>query len=188
MRVELRPLAQFGFRGTTPAKRFYTIAILEGGKMLRRLIPCVTLLALTGCTLLQPPAEPDKREPINAPEAPGTNGPFAHAIKVGKQLYCSGQIGINPATGDLVIGDIQEETRQVLKNLGAVLRAAGMDYGDVVKATVFLTDINDYKLMNEAYSEFLGESKPARETVQVVRLPREAHVEISCIAVKVETP
>ncbi len=153
--------------------------------MLRRLFLFATF-ALSGCTLLQPPAEPVKREPITSPDAPAAIGPYSQAIKIGNNLFCSGQIGIIPATGDLIIGDIKEETRQVLKNLGAVLRAAGMSYGDVVKATVFLADMNDYKLMNEAYSEFFTAVKPAREAVQVARLPRDARVEISCIAVKVE--
>ena len=150
--------------------------------MLRRLFLC-TAFTLSGCTLLQPPPEPIKREPVTSPDAPAAIGPYSQAIKIGNNLYCSGQIGINPATGDMVIGDIKEETRQVLKNLGAVLRAAGMDYKDVVKATVFLADMNDYKLVNEAYSEFFTETKPAREAVQVARLPRDARVEISCIAI-----
>ncbi|MGH7490908.1 MAG: RidA family protein [bacterium] len=127
-----------------------------------------------------------QREPITSPDAPAAIGPYSQAIKIGNQMYCSGQIGINPATGDLVVGDIKEETRQVLKNLGAVLRAGSMDYKDVVKATVFLADINDYKLVNEVYSEFFTDVKPAREAVQVARLPRDARVEISCMAVKVE--
>ncbi len=154
--------------------------------MQRRLL-VLALLAFSGCTLLQPPAEPVKREPVTSPDAPAAIGPYSQAIKVGNQLFCSGQLGIDPATEDLIIGDIKQETRQVLKNLGAVLRAAGMDYKDVAKATVFLTDMNDYKLMNEAYAEFFTEIKPARETVQIVKLPREgARVEISCMAVKVE--
>jgi 2-iminobutanoate/2-iminopropanoate deaminase len=154
--------------------------------MLRRMFLFTALLMLTGCTLLQPPAEPIKREPISSPDAPPAIGPYSQAIKIGNQLYCSGQVGINPATGDMIVGDISEQTRQVLENLGAVLRAAGMDYKDVVKATVFLADIDDYKLMNEVYSEFFTENRPAREAVQVAKLPRDARVEISCIAVKVE--
>ncbi|NUO80652.1 RidA family protein [candidate division KSB1 bacterium] len=127
-----------------------------------------------------------KREPVTSPDAPAAIGPYSQAIKVGNSLFCSGQLAINPATGDLIIGDIKDETRQVLKNLGAVLKAGGMDYKDVVKATVFLTDMNDYKLFNEAYGEFFTDIKPARETVQVARLPRDGRIEISCIAVKVE--
>ena len=138
----------------------------------------------TSCTLLQPPPEPIKREPVTAPDAPAPIGPYSQAIKIGNSLYCSGQIGIDPATGDLVIGDVRAETRQALNNLGAVLRAAGMGYGDVVKATVFLSDLNDYKIVNEIYAEFFNATKPAREAVQVARLPRDAKVEISCIAVK----
>ncbi len=154
--------------------------------MLRCLFLFALLHIIAGCTLLQPPAAPIQREPITSPDAPAAIGPYSQAIKIGNQMYCSGQIGINPATGDLVVGDIKEETRQVLKNLGAVLRAGSMDYKDVVKATVFLADINDYKLVNEVYSEFFTDVKPAREAVQVARLPRDARVEISCMAVKVE--
>lgn len=153
--------------------------------MLKRAM-LLSAIVFSGCTLLQPPPEPIKREPITSPDAPAAIGPYSQAIKVGNSLFCSGQLAIDPATGDLIIGDIKEETRQVLKNLGAVLKAAGMDYKDVVKATVFLTDMNDYKLFNEAYSEFFTETKPARETVQVSRLPREGRIEISCMAVKVE--
>jgi 2-iminobutanoate/2-iminopropanoate deaminase len=85
-----------------------------------------------------------------------------------------------------VTGDIQEETRQVLKNLGAVLRAGGMDYYDVVSATVYLTNMDDYKIVNEIYAEFFKENKPARAAVQVARLPRNVRVEISCIAVRID--
>jgi len=153
--------------------------------MLKRTL-LLSAILFSGCTLLQPPPEPIKREPVTSPDAPAAIGPYSQAIKVGNSLFCSGQLAINPATGDLIIGDIKDETRQVLKNLGAVLKAGGMDYKDVVKATVFLTDMNDYKLFNEAYGEFFTDIKPARETVQVARLPRDGRIEISCIAVKVE--
>jgi 2-iminobutanoate/2-iminopropanoate deaminase len=86
----------------------------------------------------------------------------------------------------LVTGDIQEETRQALKNLGAVLKAAGVDYQDVASATVYLTNMDDYKVMNETYAEVFEGSKPARATVQVARLPRDGRVEISCIAIKLD--
>lgn len=137
-----------------------------------------------GCDLFQPP--PVTREVINTPEAPAAIGPYSQAIKVGNTMYCSGQLGLNPATGDLVTGDIQEETRQVLKNLGAVLRAGGTDYKDVVSATIYLANMDDYKIVNEVYATFFNADKPARATVQVARLPRDARVEIACMAVKVE--
>lgn len=121
---------------------------------------------------------------IQSPEAPAAIGPYSQAIRVGNTLYCSGQIAIDPATGKMVSENIQTETRQVLKNLGAVLRAAGMDYSDVVQATVYLADMNDYKSMNEVYAEVFKDRPPARAAVQVARLPRDARVEIACIAVK----
>ena len=154
--------------------------------MFRSLLLCGLLLS--GCSLLfPPPPEPVKREPINnAPGAPEAIGPYSQAIRVGNALYCSGQIAINPATGDLIIGDAKEEARQALKNLGAVLQAAGMGFDNAVKVTVFLTNINDYKIVNEAYQEFFKEPYPAREAVQVAQLPGNAKVEISCIAIKTD--
>lgn len=121
---------------------------------------------------------------IKSPEAPAAIGPYSQAIMVGSTLYCSGQIAIDSATSKMLSESIQTETRQVLKNLGAVLRAARMDYSNVVQATVYLADMNDYKVMNEIYGEFFKENPPARATVQVGRLPRDARVEIACIAVK----
>lgn len=137
-----------------------------------------------GCDLFQPP--PVTREVINTPEAPVAIGPYSQAIKVGNTLYCSGQLGLNPATGDLITSDIQEETRQVLKNLGAVLRAGGADYKDVVSVTIYLANMDDYKIVNEVYATFFNADKPARATVQVARLPRDARVEIACTAVKID--
>jgi len=121
---------------------------------------------------------------IKSPDAPAAIGPYSQAIMVGNTLYCSGQIAIDLATSKMLSESIQTETRQVLKNLGAVLRAAGMDYSNVVQATVYLADMNDYKAMNEIYGEVFKENPPARATVQVGRLPRDARMEIACIAVK----
>lgn len=155
---------------------------------MRHFLLALPLVVLSGCPLFEPPAPtPISREIINAPDAPAAIGPYSHAIKVGNVIYCSGQLGLNPATGDLVTGDIQDETRQVLKNLGAVLRAAGVDYNDVASATVYLTNMDDYKVVNEVYEEFFKDSKPSRAAVQVARLPRDARVEISCIALKLDT-
>ena len=121
---------------------------------------------------------------ISTQDAPAAIGPYSQAVLVGNTLYCSGQIAIDPATGELITSDIEAETRQVLDNLGAVLRAAGMDYQDVVRATVYLADISDYGKVNAVYSEYFRESKPARAAMQVAHLPKSVNVEISCIAVK----
>ncbi len=121
---------------------------------------------------------------IKTPRAPAAIGPYSQAVLVGDTLYCSGQIAIDPKTGSLITESIERETEQVLENLGAVLRAAGMDYKDVVRCTVYLVDINDYAQVNEVYARYFNESPPAREAVQVAALPRGARVEISCIAVR----
>lgn len=145
----------------------------------------LSAMFIFGCTLLQPPDRP-VREVIFSQAAPKAIGPYSQAIRVGNTLYCSGQIAIDPATGEQVRGNIEEETQLVLKNLKAVLNEAGMDSSHVVKATIFLANMDDYKLVNEVYAKFFTTTKPARETVQVARLPRDAGVEISCIAVKVD--
>jgi 2-iminobutanoate/2-iminopropanoate deaminase len=122
------------------------------------------------------------KETISTENAPGAIGPYSQAVKAGSMVYCSGQIPIDPATGEFVSNDVAEQTRQVLKNLGAVLEAAGTNLNNVVKTTVFLADMNDFTAMNEIYAEFFSENKPARATVQAARLPRDARVEIECIA------
>ncbi len=103
---------------------------------------------------------------------------------MGNTLYCSGQIALDPETGHLVDEGIEAETERVLENLGAVLKAAGMDYRHVVRCTVYLVDINDYAQVNEIYARYFSEAPPAREAVQVAALPRGARVEISCVAVR----
>ena len=123
------------------------------------------------------------KETISTDNAPGAIGPYSQAVKTGNMVFCSGQIPIDPVTGEFVSGDVAEQTRQVLKNLSAVLEAAGADLNNVVKTTVFLADMNDFTAMNEVYAEFFSENKPARATVQAARLPRDARVEIDCIAV-----
>ncbi len=121
---------------------------------------------------------------IATEDAPAAIGPYSQAILVGSTLYCSGQIAIDPATGELVDGDIEAEARQVLQNLGAVLKAADMGYDNVVKASVFLKDLNNYSAVNGVYAEFFSDRPPAREAVEVARLPKDVNVEISMIAVK----
>ncbi len=123
------------------------------------------------------------REIISTESAPGAIGPYSQAVKAGGMVFCSGQIPIDPATGEFVSNDVAEQTEQVLKNLTAVLEAAGATLNDVVKTTVFLADMNDFTAMNEVYARYFDENKPARATVQAARLPRDARVEIECVAV-----
>ena len=123
------------------------------------------------------------KETISTENAPGAIGPYSQAVKTGNMVFCSGQIPIDPATGNFVSDDVAEQTEQVLKNLSAVLGAAGTDLNKVVKTTVFLADMNDFAAMNEVYAKFFDANKPARATVQAARLPRDARVEIECIAV-----
>jgi 2-iminobutanoate/2-iminopropanoate deaminase len=123
------------------------------------------------------------KEIIATNNAPSAIGPYSQAIKSGNMIFVSGQIPIDPETGNFVSNDVKEQTVQVLKNLSAVLEAAGATLNDVVKTTVFLEDMNDFGVMNEIYGEFFNENKPARATVQAARLPRDAKVEIDCIAV-----
>jgi 2-iminobutanoate/2-iminopropanoate deaminase len=121
---------------------------------------------------------------IVIPNAPKPIGPYNQAILAGNTLYCSGQIAIVPETGELIQGSIEAETRQVMKNVGAVLNAAGMDYSNIVKTSIFMADMNQYSQINEVYAEFFEKDFPAREAVQVSRLPKDVNVEISVIAVK----
>ena len=130
------------------------------------------------------PIAPTRREIINSPNAPAAIGPYSQAILAGNTLYCSGQIAFIPETGELLRGDIEEETARALENLGAVLQAAGMGYRNVVTCTVYLADMNDYGQVNEVYARYFNESPPAREAIEVAALPRGARVEISCIAVR----
>lgn len=123
------------------------------------------------------------KETISTENAPGAIGPYSQAVKAGNLVFCSGQIPLDAQTGEFVSDNVTEQTRQVLKNLSAVLEAAGTNLNNVVKTTVFLADMNDFARMNEVYAEFFSANKPARATVQAARLPRDARVEIECIAV-----
>ncbi|KAG1177510.1 hypothetical protein G6F70_002384 [Rhizopus microsporus] len=122
--------------------------------------------------------------PVNADNAPAALGPYSHAVKVNNLVYTSGQIALDPATGDIVKGGIKEQTEQVLKNLETVLKASGSSLDKVVKTTVFLKDMNDFVAMNEVYGHvsFFSSHKPARSAVQVARLPKDVDVEIECVA------
>jgi 2-iminobutanoate/2-iminopropanoate deaminase len=122
-------------------------------------------------------------EVVSTDKAPGAIGPYSQAIKANGMVFCSGQIPIDPATGDFVSDDIAEQTEQVFRNLSSVLEAAGCGLGSVVKTTVFLADMSDFAAMNEIYAKYFTENKPARATVQAAKLPRDAKVEIECIAV-----
>lgn len=122
------------------------------------------------------------KEIINTTGAPAPIGPYNQAIKAGNTLYVSGQIALSPETGALVQGTVEEETRQVLKNLEAVLAAAAYSFADVVKTTIFLRDMGDFGAVNAVYGEYFTEQAPARETVAVAGLPKNVNVEISVIA------
>lgn len=124
-----------------------------------------------------------KRESIASDGAPKPIGPYSPAIKTDHLIYCAGQTPLNPSTGELVTRSVQEQTERVLENLSAVLKAAGSSLENVVKTTVFLTNMSDYTAMNEVYARFFPNVPPARTTIAVVGLPRGAQVEIECIAV-----
>ena len=120
---------------------------------------------------------------VSTDKAPGAIGPYSQAVRVNGMVFCSGQIAIDPLTGNFVSEEIAEQTEQVLKNLNAVLESAGSGLDRVVKTTVFLADMEDFAAMNEVYSKYFDANKPARATVQAARLPRDAKIEIECVAV-----
>ena len=117
-------------------------------------------------------------------KAPKALGPYSQAIVTGDLVFCAGQIALDPKTGEIVSGDIKDQTRRVIDNLAAVLEASGSGLDRVTKTTVFLTDLAEFAAMNEAYAEKFGAHRPARSTVPVSGLPRGARVEIECIAVR----
>ncbi len=121
---------------------------------------------------------------VKTQAAPAAIGPYSQAVVAGNMLFASGQLPIDPATGEMLAADIALQTRQILKNLNAILGVAGFGLGDVVKTTVFLKDMQDFAAMNEVYREFFPSDSPARSTVQVARLPKDSMIEIEAIAVK----
>ena len=123
------------------------------------------------------------RQAVSAPNAAKPIGPYSPAIRAGNLLFLSGQVGFDPSTGALVGRDISEQTDQVMRNIGALLKAAGTDFAHVVRTTVFLADMDEFAKMNEVYARYVVDPPPARSTVQVARLPRDARVEIDVIAV-----
>jgi 2-iminobutanoate/2-iminopropanoate deaminase len=122
------------------------------------------------------------RQVISAPDAPTAMGAYSPAIKAGNLLFISGQIPLDPATGNLVTGDISAQADRVMRNVSALLRAAGLGFEHVVRTTVFLADMNDFAGMNEVYSRYIVDPPPARATVQVARLPRDVRIEVDAIA------
>jgi 2-iminobutanoate/2-iminopropanoate deaminase len=122
------------------------------------------------------------KQAISSPDAPKATGPYSQAVRAGQLLFVSGQVPLDPATGRIVDGDIAAQTRRVFANLGAVLAAGGRSFADVVRTTVFLADMNDFAAVNAVYGEYFAEPYPARATVEVARLPKDARVEIDVIA------
>ncbi len=123
------------------------------------------------------------KEVINSPAAPDPIGPYSQAIRSNGTLYISGQIAIDQSTGMLITDTIEEETHQVMRNLKAILGEAGLAFGNIVKCSIFITDMDQFAAINSVYATYFPESPPARETVEVVRLPKDVNVEISAIAV-----
>jgi 2-iminobutanoate/2-iminopropanoate deaminase len=124
------------------------------------------------------------KKKIATQNAPQAIGPYSQAIQYGDFLFVSGQIAIDPQTANIIEGDIEAQTEQVLKNIAAIIEAAGMSLQDVVKCTCFLKDMNDFVRFNAVYENYFGESLPARETVEVSRLPKDVQVEVSAICGK----
>jgi len=121
---------------------------------------------------------------IHTSQAPAAIGPYSQAVEQHGMVFCSGQVGLDPASGALVEGGIEFETRRVLQNLGEVLAGAGLDFVDVVKTTIFMIDLGEFEIVNRVYGEHFDPPYPARSTVQVVALPRRARIEIDAIALK----
>jgi 2-iminobutanoate/2-iminopropanoate deaminase len=122
------------------------------------------------------------KQTISSDKAPKAIGPYSAAVRAGQLLFVSGQVPLDPATGQIVEGGIAEQTRRVLDNLGALLAAGGRTFADVVRTTIFLADMNDFAAVNEIYGQYFVEPYPARATVQVARLPKDARVEIDAVA------
>ena len=124
------------------------------------------------------------KEVILSGHAPAPIGPYSQAIASGGMVFLSGQIPLDPATGNMITGGVEAETRQVMENLRQVLTAAGLDFSHVVKCSIFLRNMGDFPLVNQVYAGYFQTNPPARETVEVSRLPKDAQVEISCIAIR----
>ncbi len=125
-----------------------------------------------------------KRQVVATNAVPKAIGPYSQAVWAGDFLFCAAQIALDPATGNMVAGGIAEQTTRVLENIGGLLQSQGLDFGNVVKSTVFLSDMNNFGAMNEVYARYFAKEPPARSTVQVARLPKDALVEIEVVAAK----
>jgi 2-iminobutanoate/2-iminopropanoate deaminase len=123
-----------------------------------------------------------KKKNVATPKAPTAIGPYSQAIRIGGFLYTSGQISLDPKTMKMITGDIEIETEKVLKNIEAILKADGLDLNNIIKTTVYLTDLSEFTRMNQVYEKFFSETKPARACIQVAALPKGAKVEIDAIA------
>ncbi|HEX6889744.1 MAG TPA: RidA family protein [Chryseolinea sp.] len=121
---------------------------------------------------------------VYSENAPEPIGPYSQAIQAGNMLFVSGQIAIQKSTGQLVLSNIEEETIQVMTNIREILTAAGMDFSNVVKSSIFMKDMNNFPKINEVYGRYFKDNAPARESIEISRLPKDVNVEISCIAVK----
>ena len=121
-------------------------------------------------------------EPVSTPSAPAALGPYSQAIRAGQFLFVSGQVPIDPATGNLVTGTIADQARRALQNVGEILEAGGSSFSQVVRTTVYLADLTDFPAMNEVYATFFTAPQPARSTIQAAKLPRDARIEIDVIA------
>lgn len=129
------------------------------------------------------------RIPVKTKSAPGAIGPYNQAIIAGGFVHCSGQVAFDPSSGEIIEGDVRDQTRQVMKNLGAVLEAAGVGFAQVVRCTIFVKDMGDFQAVNEVYGSFFeGMEPPARACVEVTRLPRDVMVEIDCLALSQTGP
>ena len=123
------------------------------------------------------------KKTITTKNAPNAIGSYSQAIMTENTLYCSGQIAINPKTGNLVVDNITNETKQIMDNIGAILEASKMHFKNIVKASIFMKNMNDYSIINQVYASYFNENPPAREAIQVSALPKNVNVEISIIAV-----
>ena len=124
-----------------------------------------------------------ERIAVQTDRAPEPVGPYSQAISAGEFVFCSGQIALDPVSGTLVKGDIRLETTRVMENINEVLRSAGCSLGTIIKTTIYIRNMDDFPKINEVYGSYFNEKPPARATIQVARLPKDAHVEIECIAI-----
>ncbi len=147
------------------------------------IIICIILIYLFSCNESINRTQHMKKTIITS-NAPKPIGPYSQAVLIGNTLYVSGNIAINPETGNLDTADIKTETNRIMQNIKAILNQANMDFSDIVKTTIFLKDMNDFASVNEVYGSYFQSDFPARETVQVSRLPKDVNVEISVIAFK----